>query len=249
VFLDLSKIIKYILNFTLMPVKTQDTNQIILKGFLKHGLYVFCPVRSSSIINVNHTSINFVVFLWHSRLGHASYQTVQRILKHNNIHAVNTKAFSTVFCDVFKPKCISFLYLNLIRPLEMIYTDIWGPAPMPTSNGAKYYITFLDAYFKFVWIYLLHSKSQVSSIFNLFKTFAKNQTNHKLKAIQTNNAKGFLHNSIDLLYLIVSIICVCIRTLWCHSLSFLSHLNSIKWLMLLSFEGKYQQRNKCWIIN
>lgn len=49
---------------------------------------------------------------------------------------------------------------------------------MPTSNGAKYHITFLDAYSKFTWIYLLRSKSQVSAIFNLFKTFAENQTNH-----------------------------------------------------------------------
>jgi len=70
--------------------------------------------------------------------------------------------------------CYSLSYSSL----ELVYIDIWGLAPVTSTSGAKYYITFLNAYSKFTWIYLLHPKSQVSSMFILLKTFDKNQTNH-----------------------------------------------------------------------
>jgi len=72
-----------------------------------------------------------------------------------------------------------------------VYIDIWGLAPV-TANGSKYYIAFLDAYSKFTWLYLSHSKSQISYVFILFKSFVENQTNHKIKFIQTDNAKEYI---------------------------------------------------------
>ncbi|MCI01978.1 F-box-like/WD repeat-containing protein TBL1XR1-A-like, partial [Trifolium medium] len=40
-------------------------------------------------------------------------------------------------------------------PLELVYSDLWGPSPHTSTLGYKYYITFVDAYSKFTWIYLL----------------------------------------------------------------------------------------------
>jgi len=73
-----------------------------------------------------------------------------------------------------------------------VYIDIWGPTPVLATNGEKYYVAFLDAYSKYTWVYMLYSKSQFSSVFVHFKTMAENQTNAKLKFIQTDNAKEFL---------------------------------------------------------
>ena len=47
---------------------------------------------------------------------------------------------------------------------------------------------FLDAYSKFTWLYLLHSKSQALAA---FKLLIENQTGLKIKTIQTDNAKEF----------------------------------------------------------
>jgi len=40
------------------------------------------------------------------------------------------------------------------HPLELIYMDIWSPSHTP-SNRSRYYIVFLYAYSKYVWLYLL----------------------------------------------------------------------------------------------
>ena len=54
---------------------------------------------------------------------------------------------------------------------------------MNATNSGKYYISFLDAYSKFTWLYLLHSKSQVLVAFKTFKLLAENQIGLKIKTI------------------------------------------------------------------
>jgi len=68
--------------------------------------------------------------------------------------------------------------------------DIWAPSFVNDSNGCRYYITFLDIFSKFTWIYLIQNKSQV--VFKRFKTFVENQTGCKIRSVQYDNAKEFL---------------------------------------------------------
>lgn len=36
------------------------------------------------------------------------------------------------------------------KPLELIVSDLWGPLPNPSHNGFKDYVTFVDAYAKYL---------------------------------------------------------------------------------------------------
>lgn len=45
-------------------------------------------------------------------------------------------------------------------PLDLIYSDVWGSAPLSVSKFT-YYVSFIDDYSKYVWIYLLKKKSDV----------------------------------------------------------------------------------------
>jgi len=76
--------------------------------------------------------------------------------------------------------------------LELVFVDVWGPSPIPASNGERYYIAFIYAYSRYTLLYLLHAKSQVSSTFLDFKRFVEHQTGFKIKSLQTDNAKEFL---------------------------------------------------------
>jgi hypothetical protein len=49
----------------------------------------------------------------------------------------------------------------------MIFSDVWGPEPQ--SVGAfKYYISFIDDFSKFSWIYLMHDCTEDARIFLQF---------------------------------------------------------------------------------
>lgn len=53
---------------------------------------------------------------------------------------------------------IDFLLLSVqcySALLELIFSDLWGPSHVVSTNGYLYYITLVDAFSKYTWIYLL----------------------------------------------------------------------------------------------
>jgi hypothetical protein len=64
---------------------------------------------------------------------------------------------------VSKLKVISCLIQDLqvsTFPLELVFSDVWGLAPKSIGRK-KYYVSFIDDYSKFTWIYLLKYKFEV----------------------------------------------------------------------------------------
>jgi len=67
----------------------------------------------------------------------------------------------------------------------LIFSDVWGPAP--TSVGKhNYYVSFIDDYSKFTWIYLLRHKSEVFSCFKDFQNLVERQFNCKILKVQSD---------------------------------------------------------------
>jgi hypothetical protein len=52
-----------------------------------------------------------------------------------------------------------------IAPLQLVQSDVWGPAPITSINGTRYYVSFIDDFSKFTWFFPLKHKSQVLSTF------------------------------------------------------------------------------------
>lgn len=114
----------------------------------------------------------------HYKLGHAHFPTMNIALKYNNIYVSNkgTTLFYKSYC-LEKPHRIHapLSSTEYVYPFKIIHTDIWGLAPHPSSSSFSYYITFVDAYTKYTWIYLLHQKSEALHTFKLFLCFVKTQ--------------------------------------------------------------------------
>ena len=51
------------------------------------------------------------------------------------------------------------------KPLELDHTDIWGPVSVRSTFGAKYFISFLDEYSRYMWFYPLQTKDQALPTF------------------------------------------------------------------------------------
>jgi hypothetical protein len=71
------------------------------------------------------------------------------------------------------------------HPLELIYSDVWGHAPK-SVGGKKYYVSFIDDYNKFTWIYLLKFKSEVFEKFHEFQKLVERLFDRKILTIQTD---------------------------------------------------------------
>ena len=44
--------------------------------------------------------------------------------------------------------------------LELIHTDLWGPSLVISRKGFRYYISFVDDFTRYTWIYSLKLKSE-----------------------------------------------------------------------------------------
>ena len=70
-------------------------------------------------------------------------------------------------------------------PLKLIFSDVWGHA-RDSFGRKKYYVSFIDDYSKFTWIYLLKKRSDVLQVFTNFQNLVERQLNSKILAMQTD---------------------------------------------------------------
>lgn len=70
-------------------------------------------------------------------------------------------------------------------PLELVHTDLWGPAHESSTSGYRYYILFVDDFSRYTWVYILKNKSKAFHTFYNFKSQVELQLGHKIKSIQS----------------------------------------------------------------
>ncbi|RVW32428.1 Retrovirus-related Pol polyprotein from transposon TNT 1-94 [Vitis vinifera] len=58
--------------------------------------------------------------------------------------------------------------------LEYIHSDLWGPSPVESHSGCRYYVTFIDDFSRKVWVYFLKAKDEVFGKFKEWKTMWRN---------------------------------------------------------------------------
>lgn len=54
--------------------------------------------------------------------------------------------------------------LRASAPLDLVHSDVWGPAPAQSRGGARYFVLFIDDYSRKIWLYLMKEKSQVKGV-------------------------------------------------------------------------------------
>ena len=160
----------------------------MLQGRCRDGLYPLLPSFSSSskqAFGVNKPSTS----RWHRRLGHPSFNIVQHVLSHNKLPCVKDD-FAQSVCDACqKGKSHQLPYPKSTSvssfPLELVFSDVWGPACSSVGNH-KYYVSFVDDYSKFTWIYLLKNKSDVFARFHDFQNYVERLFDRKILALQSD---------------------------------------------------------------
>ena len=152
---------------------------------------ILSPSFLYSVSNESLESFNESFDVWHQRLGHPSLKIVTQILNQYNVPYSSNK--TSFFCIAYllgkkKNHNLSFLNSNTTyrEQIQLVKSDLWGPSPIFSYYGYKYYVNFVDVYSRFTWIYFLKNKSQAHESFVYFKTQVENQLNSKLKIFQSD---------------------------------------------------------------
>ena len=102
-------------------------------------------------------------------------------------------------CRLGKSSKLPFLesVFTASRPLERIHCDVWGPAPVMSVQGFRYYVIFIDKFSRFCWIYPLKQKSDVLSKFKLFQQQFENVLHNRIDIFQSNGGGEFVNKEFS----------------------------------------------------
>lgn len=151
-------------------------------------MYPLTP-RNAATLKQALSNIKASTKLWHYRLGHPSSSIVHQVLHLSNVYFPREQNISFVCnaCQMTKSHQLTFSTSNQTSsfPLDLIHSDVWGPA-ITSVNGFKYYVSFIDDYSKFTWLFPLKYKSEVEKVLYQFQAHVERLLNRKILCTQTD---------------------------------------------------------------
>ena len=140
---------------------------------------------------------------WHRRLGHPSRARLHTLSSSGSLGRVSSSSFSPcIGCQLAKHHALPFSLSESISAasFDLVHTDIWGPAPLPSRGGFSYYVCFVDDFSRYTWLYLMRSRSDVLSIYRQFTEMVHTQFGKRIKVLRSDGAREYLSTAFrDLL--------------------------------------------------
>lgn len=175
-------------------VKDLTSGQVLLQGPVKQDLYHLPTSLTIPSTHKAFTSSIQSTSTWHHKLGHPSSKIMKHLVSSHHIPISPPSSHECSSCHCAKSHKLPFSnhHLNSSRPLELIYSDVWGPSPVRSLDGYSYYLVFVDHFSKYVWLYPMKYKSDVFSIFIQFKTIVEKYFNLPIITLFSDNGGEFI---------------------------------------------------------
>jgi hypothetical protein len=128
------------------------------------------------------------VKLWHYHLGHILRGRIERLIK--DVILILLDFSNSNYCiDCIKGKYAKQVKKGEVKRsvgvLEIIHMDICGPFPVKYVDGFDSFITFMDDFSRYDYIYPIKNLSEVLDKFKIFTTEVENQHNIKIKLVRS----------------------------------------------------------------
>jgi len=147
-------------------VKDLSTGASFVQGRSRGRLYEW-PLDNPSSSSQPKCNVAASLDLWHRRLGHPTRRTLDLFL---NKFSIPVKQDSLSICNSCQSnkshrQSFSTNSLQSHMPLQIIYSDLWGPSPILSVDRKRYYVLFVDQFSKYMWLHTIQSKHKVLDAF------------------------------------------------------------------------------------
>jgi hypothetical protein len=150
----------------------------------------------------------------HKRLGHPNFRVMQDMCKNDTVldfplrHADFKEDLFCSACVYAKSHKSPFNTRPVERakyPLQKVHSDICGPLPEVTLQGHRYFLTFIDDYSRFTFIYVIARRSDLHASYEDFRRravcvfrndveileYRDNKYDPEIQVLQADNAKEY----------------------------------------------------------
>ncbi|GJY29070.1 ribonuclease H-like domain-containing protein [Tanacetum coccineum] len=172
-----------------------DESQVLLRVPRKNNMYSvdlknIVPKGGLTCLFAKATSDESK--LWHRRLGHLNFKTMNKLVKGNLVRGLPSKLFeddqTCVACQKGKQhraSCKSKTENSISLPLHLLHMDLFGLTFVKSLMKKMYCLVVTDDYSRFTWVFFLATKDETSGILKSFITRIENLLDHKVKVIRT----------------------------------------------------------------
>ncbi|KAM2657198.1 hypothetical protein EV1_012593 [Malus domestica] len=176
-------------------VKDLSSEKVLFKGSVRDGFYPFSTTNSSVGAQHAFAAISKASQdIWHQRLGHPSSRIMNKIASTSCISFTGS-SLQSMCSSCAMGKCsklpFSSVSCSSSKPLELLHTDIWGPSPVSSVHGFRYYIIFVDDFSKYCWFFPLKYKSEAFTVFTQFKSMVGNLLCTKIVTLRSDSGGEF----------------------------------------------------------
>lgn len=143
---------------------------------------------------------------WHQRYAHLHIKGLHTLAKSGKaagLELVDSKSNSALLCRpcaLAKSTKHSFVgtdQLMTTRPLELVHMDVWGPCRVTSYGKSRYFLSIIDDYSRYAFVYLLKKKSDVLQCFRGFQRRMLSAWNEGVTTIRTDNGMEFCSTEFD----------------------------------------------------
>ena len=189
-------------------IQDRAMGRIIYTGRCSNGLYPlpFVPHSSPAYLKLQpQCHLGQLVFscTWHSRLGHPTNRIASLMLQKANVaFSIDSNSSMCHSCLQGKFSKLPFhsSHTKSVIPFQTIHSDLWGPSPCVSIDGYKYYVTFIDEFSRYCWLFPLVNKSDVYSVFIAFYNYVNTQFSSKIKILQSDGGGEYTSHKLKLFF-------------------------------------------------
>ncbi|GJS77978.1 putative ribonuclease H-like domain-containing protein [Tanacetum coccineum] len=187
--------------------KLTDESHVLLKVPRKNNMYSvdlknIVPKGGLTCLFAKATSDESK--LWHRRLGHINFKTMNKLVKGNLVRGLPSKLFENnqtcVACQKGKQhraSCKSKTVSSISQPLHMLHMDLFGPTFVKSLMKKMYCLVVTDDYSRFSWVFFLATKDETSGILKSFITGVENLIDQRVKVIRCDNGTEFKNKEMN----------------------------------------------------
>ncbi|GKB31235.1 putative ribonuclease H-like domain-containing protein [Tanacetum coccineum] len=184
----------------------RDTDGVeLLKGSRGSNLYTISVedmMKSSPICLLSKAS-KHKSWLWHRRLNHLNFGTINDLARKDLVRGLPRLKFEKDHlcsaCQLGKSKKHTHTPKTENTNLEVLNTlhmDLCGPMRVQTINGKKYILVIVDDYSRFTWVKFLRSKDETPTVVIKFLKQIQVGLNKTVRFIRTDNGTEFVNKTL-----------------------------------------------------
>nr|GEU41896.1 putative ribonuclease H-like domain-containing protein [Tanacetum cinerariifolium] len=168
-----------------------DESQVLLRVPIENNMY---NVNLKNIVPSRDLTCLFAKAtldesnLWHRRLAHVNFKTLNKLVKGNIVRGLPTNVFENdhtcVACKKGKKhraSCKTKLVCFVEKPLFRLHMDLFGPTFVKSLSKKSYCLVIIDDYSRFTWVFFLATRDEITPILKTFITGLENQLSLKVK--------------------------------------------------------------------